>query len=224
MIAQRGATVVSRLDLRSEQKPQKGDHALDRKGRVIVRDPKTIDTVCMHQTACVFGPLADPPTRHRRALKIASHATAFNDGVAVLQTPVRWYVNGGGRWNKRAVHLEGEGHFPGVPDDPTTPHREDIASVWGNKPTTWDDAIRDTMMEALCWLVEEARAEGCPIEWIVAHRQSAKTRRSDPGHDVWRDIVLGYAVPVLGLKTRPSIVLGDGRPIPKLWGEGSAPY
>lgn len=217
-------TEVRILDLRAEQIVRRPDHAVDRKGRAIVRPASTIDTVCVHQTACVFGPLADPPRRHRRAVDVASHAVAFRDGVGVLQTPSRWYVNGGNGWNRRSVHLEIEGHYPGTPDDPTTPRREDRESVWGHEPTPLDEVTLDTARATLRVLVEAARAEGCPLAYIVAHRQSSPSRRSDPGYEIWRELVLGFAVPVLGLRTRPETVLGMGRPIPATWGEGTAGY
>jgi hypothetical protein len=64
-----------------------------------------------------------------------------------------------------------------------------------------------------------------PIEYIHAHRQSSGTRRSDPGEELWQKVVLEFAVPVLGLKTEPSRVLKDGRPIPESWDlDGSGAY
>ena len=65
-----------------------------------------------------------------------------------------------------------------------------------------------------------------PIEFIWAHRQSSASRRSDPGQSLWQEVVLAYAVPVLGLKTQPARIWGDGRPIPVEWQPdgGVGPY
>ena len=217
-------TPIDIRDTRATQILRRPDHAVDRLGRVRIRPASDIDTVCLHQTACVFGPLAHPEVRYLRAADVASHAVAFRTGVGVLQTPVRWYVNGGNGWNRRSVHLECEGHYPGRPDDPTTPRREDRDSVRGHEPTPMDDLALLTARETLRALVEAARAEGCPMQWIVAHRQSSPSRRDDPGFELWRDVVLDYAVPVLGLRTRPGVIVGKGRAIPAFWGEGSAAY
>lgn len=216
-------TDVRIIDLRAEQIPRKGDHRL-RMGKPVVRRPADVTSLCVHQTACIFGPLAKPEVRYRRALDIASHATAFRTGVGVLQTPVLWYVNGGGPINRSAIHLEGEGHYAGAPDEPSTPQREDIRSTWGGKPTPLDEPALATLCVTAATLVELARGEGCPIEWVYAHRQFEASRRSDPGHEMWRDFVLGFCVGRLGLKTRPDYTLGDGRAIPASWGEGTAKY
>lgn len=211
-------------DTRATQILRRPDHRVDARGRVVIRRAAEIDTVCLHQTACVFGPLARPEVRYLRAADVASHAVAFRTGVGVLQTPIRWYVNGGNGWNRRSVHLECEGHYPGRPDDPTTPRREDRDSVWGHEPTPLDELALLTARETLRALVEAARAEGCPMQYIVAHRQSSPSRRDDPGYELWRDVVTGYAVHEIGLKTRPGVIVGKGRPIPACWGEGSAKY
>lgn len=218
------APAIDIRDTRSTQIARAGDHRIVR-GRAVVRPAHEIDTVCLHQTACVFGPMAHPEVRYLRAADVASHAVAFRTGVGVLQTPVRWYVNGGNGWNTRALHLECEGHYCGQPDDPATaPRREDRESCWGAEPTPLDDLALLTARETLRALVKAARAEGCPVQYIVAHRQSSPSRRSDPGYELWRDVVINYAVPVLGLRTRPAVVVGQGRPIPACWGEGSAAY
>lgn len=211
------------LDLRAEQKPQKGDHRLWR-GKAVVRRASAINTLVAHQTAAIFGPMAQPAVRHRRALNIAAHATAFRDDTGVLQTPVLWYVNSANGFNRFSVSVEFEGFYAGVPDVPSTPQREDVLSTWGSKPTPLDARAFATFCATAEALVEAARREGCPLEWVLAHRQSSGARRADPGYALWREVVLGYIVPKLGLKTRPDYTVDDGRPIPAQWGEGSAKY
>jgi hypothetical protein len=60
-----------------------------------------------------------------------------------------------------------------------------------------------------------------PIEYLYAHRQSSGQKPSDPGYEIWQQVVLEYGVSVLGLKTKNEYVVGDGKPIPKDWDENS---
>lgn len=203
-------------------------------GRVVERDPKAINAVTIHQMACEMGLTAARIKRAggdaslamaQRALGIACHAAAFRGGQSVLSAPARWYVQHGNAHNPTHLGLEIDGRHPGLDDDPsTTPIREDIKSTWGGPPTVYTALLIETACDALTWLVESAWAEGMPIEYIDAHRQSSGTRRSDPGERLWRDVVLGYAVPTLRLKTRPAVVWAastktakPGRPIPIEW-------
>ncbi len=216
---------VALLDLRSQQPDPpplyrgKRKHKLYR-GKVVQRDPKKVTGVTIHQTACIFGPLKDPIARHRRALGVACHALSFGiDRTVVLANPLRSYVWHGNGFNAYELGLEVEGHFSGLLDDPrTTPRREDIETMWNGKtPTQMTADILETACEALRILVELGRLEGMPIEYVHAHRQSSGTRRADPGEGIWRDLILGFAVPVLNLKTQPRRAIGTGRPIPRTW-------
>jgi hypothetical protein len=193
-----------------------------RGGEVVVRDPSAIDGVVIHQTACTFAKARDQPTRHHRAFGVACHALAFRDRKVVLPNPLRWYVQHGNGFNPHTLGLEVEGLLPGLEDDPTTVPREDLETTWKRTPDELTDDLVATACEALRLLVELGRAEGMPIEWIYAHRQSGADRRSDPGQGTWRRVVLGYAVRVLGLKTDPARVVRNrkgkgGRPIPRAW-------
>lgn len=167
-------------------------------GGVYVRDPKSVDGICIHQTACVFGPHADPQKRHERAFDIPVHAVAFTDAV-VFPYPALWYLYSANGWNARSVSLEIEGEYP------------------GNGTGEMSDVQVQIASEALTGLVLRARAEGCPIRYIWAHRQSAADRRNDPGQEIWQKIVLEHAVPNLHLITQPTVAIRDGFPIPTTW-------
>jgi hypothetical protein len=223
-------TPAPRYDLRDQRASAK---VRVRGGRVVVRDPATITGVVVHQMAAPFG----VSTRQlrlaggvrelalaRRALGIACHGAAFlpqspgQPGPIVLSAPCTWYVNHGNGLNATTIGYEIDGRHPGVDDDPdTAPLREDIRSTWGGPPSEIGTVGIATAREGLRWLVETARAEGCPIEWVYAHRQSSATRRSDPGERLWRAVVLEWAVPRLGLRTAPADTWGDGRPVPLAW-------
>ena len=191
-------------------------------GKVRVRRAKDIDGIVLHQTACTFGPSDDAERRNERAFGVACHALAFRDGTVVLPNPLRWMVWHGNGFNERSLGVEVEGLLPGLMDDPKTAPREDYQSTWNGKPDDVTYRLVRTAREAVRQLVELGREEGMPIQYIWAHRQSSGTRRSDPGEELWRKVVLQYAVQVLGLKTEPALLLpskssGKGRPIPKAW-------
>lgn len=185
-------------------------------GKVVTRPPETVDAIVLHQTACVFGKAAHQPSRHHRALGVACHALAFNDGVVVLPNPLTWWVHHGNGFNSRSLGLEVECNARGLANDPKT--------VSGLEVPPTPEAIA-AGREAIATLVKLARDEGMPIKYILAHRQSSPTRRSDPGEQLWKALVVDYAVPVLGLVTQPELVMTDrkgrpGRSLPPQWDPG----
>lgn len=173
-------------------------------GSPVVRRPSDIDSITIHQTACHFA-AAKGQERHRRALGVAAHCVAFNTGEVVLSAPLLWHVNHGNKLNPRSLGLEIEGKFPGFPD----------------KRSRFSDRLTPDGIWSACaglqLLVQGGREIGCPIKYIHAHRQSSDSRASDPGWEIWRKIVLGYAVAVLRLEIEPDRTWGDGRSIPDSW-------
>ena len=131
------------------------------KGRTYERPVGDIDGITIHQTACVFGPSGDLDRRNRRALGIPAHAVAFRDGTVVLPAPLSWYLYHGNDLNRHTLGLEIEGRYPGLPDDPRTPKREDEA--WGGGATPLDESTVQSARAALTRLVEEGRSLGMPL-------------------------------------------------------------
>lgn len=208
------------FDLRAEQTdpPKVRKHRI-RKGRVVRRDMRKVTGITIHQTAtpCSVAPYQvraaggdEDLALARRALGVACHGMAFRRGFYALANPLDWYVNHGNEFNPDCLGLEIEGRFPGLLADPAR-------TTWGGAPTELTPELLEAAKACLRHLVEEARAAGAPLEWVNAHRQSSETRRSDPGEEPWRELVLGYAVPVLGLKVNNALVRGSGRPIPLAW-------
>lgn len=188
-------------------------------GKVLERDPATVDTICVHQTACVFGPASDPARRHDRAHDVPIHALAFRDGVLALPYPLTWRLNHGNEWNGRSLGIEIEGKYPGIGGE-VPPYREGAALDGhdvSEDPTVLDELTIETARRGIAELITRGRALGMPITRIVAHRQSSASRRADPGQAIWRHVVLEYAVAVLGLLEVPTEHVGDGSPIPPEW-------
>ena len=188
-----------------------------RYGEPIVRDVSDVTGITIHQTAVKYS-IRDYQIQAAggdekmafayRALKVACHVMAFHDGFVVWTNPLDWYVHHGNGFNSYELGLEIDGNYPGLVGGQT----------WNKRtPTKTTDASIRAACAALELMVREGRKMGMPIEYIHAHRQSSATRRSDPGEELWNEVVLEFAVPVLGLKTDPSKVLRDGRPIPKSW-------
>lgn len=186
----------------------------------VERKPEDVTGICIHQTACVFGPLDDPPKRHRRALNVPAHIVAFRDGVYAQTAPLLWFLYHGNALNDRTLGLECEGHYPGLLDDPETPRREDEESIWaGAKATPLTPEALDCYRAALRHLVEAGRKEGMPIKFIWAHRQASGSRRSDPGQELWT-MVAEWGCRELGLEARYADKWKDGRPVPREWAAG----
>ena len=180
-----------------------------RDDRVALRDPFSVDGIVVHQTGAPYGVTAAAVkaakgdralAKHRRALGVAAHMTAFDTGVAVLAHPLPWYVYHANSLNARSLGLEIEGLFP---------------QNWGAKDF-FSDKLEAAARDALTYLVLQGRMLGMPIQYVWAHRQSSLTRDDDPGEEIWRKLVLGFAVPELGLLTLPESVHG-GRALPPAW-------
>lgn len=197
--------------------PPKPMKKYKRRGKVVERDPSVITGITIHQTAVKYD-VREYQIHNaggdrnlalaKRALNVACHAMVFHDGFISLTNPLQWYVYHGNGFNATELGLEIDGNYPGLIGGET----------WNKKsPTELSDKIIHAARVAIKILVAEGLKQGMSISYIHAHRQSSKTRRSDPGEEIWKRVVLEYAVPILGLKTQPDLTLKNGRPIPIEW-------
>lgn len=177
--------------------------------RVERRKPNQIDGVVIHQTGCSFGVTAAQMkasdgnrnlAKHRRALGVAAHMTAFDTGFAVLAHPLDWYVFHANALNARSLGIEIEGLFPELIGD-----RELLGGP-----------LLKAAKDGLSYLVHKGREQKMPLRWVWAHRQSSLTRPADPGEEIWRKLVLDFAVPTLGLVPQPDFITG-GKALPAEW-------
>ena len=193
-----------------------GDWYRRKGGRPLVRDPKTITGIVLHQTGIEYdvskGQVAKAGgDRHRalhnRGLGVHAHMAVFSGkraGVkcnhALVVNPLPWYVHHGDKLNSRSLGIEVEGNLP----------MEDTGVV--------DPALIKAAREGIKYLVREGRRQGMPIKYIWAHRQANPDRPRCPGGELWKKLVLEYAVPVLGLEIQPDLTVSGGRSIKESWG------
>jgi N-acetylmuramoyl-L-alanine amidase len=210
---------VKLYDLRGEPWSERNQKKFKRSGGgAVVRDPAMITGITVHQTAVKYG-VKDYQIHAaggdaelalaRRSLKVACHVMAFHDGFIAAPNPLDWYVYHGNGFNAYELGIEIDGNYPGLIGGKT----------WNNSPHP--TTVTVPLVQAACagieYLVREGRKEGMPIEHIHAHRQSSAKRRGDPGEELWKRVVLEYAVQVLGLIPNQAEVLKDGRPVPCEW-------
>lgn len=222
------------IDVRAQQSALAPRTRDDGNGRTLQRDPHTVDGVVLHQTGVVFGIPAKRVARAGgdrglaqalRALRVPTHVTAFRSGVIAIAHEPTAYCYHAGRLNASTLGLEIEGVYPGLRDDPETPRREDIDTLWGDiaSRTELDPLTITTAQRALVKLVELGRACGMPLQYVYAHRQSSAHRRPDPGEELWKALL--PTAERLGLKPRPNWTVNGGRPIPAAWGgHSNVPY
>lgn len=200
------------LDLRSQQSKIGPDGAGKvSRGALVMRDPATVTTLVGHQMAVFMGVAPYQVqaakgdralAKHRRALNVHAHVSAFTDGTFVVAYPLLAYLFHGNGSNAYSIGLETEGLYNGIP---------------GGKLDEPTDLTIETSREACTWIVEEAARCGATLRYYEAHRQHAASRRSDPGHRLWQAVYVDHCEGVLGLSPRPDLTTRDGRPIPRMW-------
>jgi hypothetical protein len=181
------------------------------KGALVMRNPAAVDCLGAHQMAVMLGTAPYQVkaaggdrdlARHRRALNVHAHVSAFTDGTFVAAYPLLAYVFHGNGMNPHSIGVETEGLYNGAP---------------GGKGAEPSDLTIETTRAACTWIVEQAAREGATIRFVEAHRQHAKSRRGDPGWRLWQAVYVDHCEGRLGLKPRPDATTRDGLRIPKIW-------
>lgn len=204
------------FDLRSGRPNPHPKSMRSSNGKTLVRSIRAIDSIVLHQTGIDFGPKsASDEKLARRALNVACHAMAFQRGFYVLSAPIRWHIYHADRLNSRSLGLEVEGNYPGLMR----------RAPLNGKPSVMLSSTLEAGRAALRALVMESRREGANIRYLYAHRQADSWRRADPGEWLWRNLVIEYAVPELGLIVKHDETLAHpsgkpsrrGMPVPIDW-------
>jgi hypothetical protein len=192
------------------------EHPLPRPQHCRPRPWGQIDSIVLHQTACVLG---EEP---RRWFSIPIHVGVTRSGLVLWLNRFDVNLPHANGFNSRSIGIEIDGAFAGVEGDKKT--------FWQGgeirEPQTITPAQIASCREAIEWIVGICAANGAYITNILAHRQSSKDRVSDPGSKVWQDVAL-WAEEKLGLKAGGlnNLTVTGGRPIPKEWdSRSSEPY
>lgn len=201
------------LDLRPLQTPSGPPGACKlRRGKMVIRDPATVDTILGHQTAVTFGVSKEQIRRaggdamlaqFMRARNVHAHCTAFDEGTYALAYPVLAYVYHGNLGSGRSVALESEGLFNGYPNDKRN----------RGEPS---DLLIETSRAACTMLVDECAKLGATIRFYDAHRKHASSRRGDPGWKLWHAVYVDHCERRLGLQPLRGTTR-TGKPIPESW-------
>lgn len=168
-----------------------------------------VDTITLHQTACNMGERIsryDGTGAHRIITQLGRRIWLHDPDVRVVHAQAL---------NNRAIGIEVDGQYPGVEgdlstlwDNPDTPKRE--------QPTTLTEAAVVALHLEVRYLVELVEQHGGRIRYITAHRQASKSRRADPGGEIWRRGALPLMAE-LGLSDGGVGYEVGGYPIPEAW-------
>lgn len=166
---------------------------------------------CLHQTACWLS----ASSQTDRCDDIGAHWVVYPDGTKfLLHDATRKIVHGNG-FNNQTIGIEIDGLFAGVEgrrdtvwDNPETRRVEQAGSVTPAQVLAVMDIVRHD--HALI------TAHGGRATAMVAHRQSSKSRRNDPGSKVWKEIALPLMAE-LGLSDGGQGFEIGGYPIPREW-------
>ena len=167
-----------------------------------------ITGITLHQTATVLG--------ERPRLKLGIHYVVTREGTIHylnnhnLRVPQAQHM-----FNKHDVGIEMDGYYSGVGVDPKFFWKP--KSRPNRKPMTPTAELIQSTRETIRFIVEDVERNGGKVEFIHAHRQTSKSRTSDPGQLLWQEVGM-WAQKELGLSDGGigySVLTGN--PIPEAW-------
>lgn len=166
-----------------------------------------INGVTLHQTGC------EMPQHPNGWGRVNAHIGITQEGRTILInefTDMIWHAQG---LSKTTIGIEIEGNFPGV--------RGDMRTLWkgGGGPHFFNIAMKMALDECFELLCTEFDRNNAAWESVHAHRQSSRSRRADPGSEIWQTIAMPWGKR-LGLEQAdggPDWHLPKGMAIPKRW-------
>ena len=166
-----------------------------------------ITGITLHQTACDFG--HEKPDRWDT---LHAHVGASREGYVFWVYDFELVVWHGNELNGPTVGLECEGNYCGVVGDPTTRWQ-----AGGGTTMVITPELVYAAQEAIRWICAVVAQHGGKVIHLYAHRQTAASRRADPGEEIWKQVALPM-IETLGLSDGgPSFKIDNGRPIPSTW-------
>ena len=179
---------------------------------------RSIKGITLHQTACN---MSDKPMRYKN---MAAHIAVTQCGNVVLVNPLEWVMYHGNSFNSKDVGIEINGHFAGKEDydEATEEWTPNLKYYWkprskpNRKPMSVTDAQVQGTLSTIKWIMDEVAKRGGKVEYIHAHRQSSRTKTSDPGEKIWKLIAM-EAKSRWGLEDGGPKFTSGGHAIPKDW-------
>ena len=167
-----------------------------------------ITGITLHQTACQFGPYAKP----ERWDTLHAHIGVSRNGNVFWVYDFPQIVWHGNELNGHTVGIEMEGNYAGVA---------------GDRSTAWQPGTGDLMVptpelvkasqEAIRWVCQVVAQHGGKIKNLYAHRQTAASRRADPGAELWQQVALPMLAELSLYDGGSTFKIDNGRPIPEAW-------
>lgn len=179
------------------------------------RDWSKVKGITIHQTAVQFG------TNPRRLLNVPVHGATLSDGSIVLLHDPPAYMWHGHSFNKHDIGIEVSCRAAGIEGDGSTLWLpQSYRGLKGDARLKHASEATDEQLEATKVLIrhycELVASHGGKIEFIHAHRQSSKSRVSDPGSRIWKAVGV-WAQQELGLSAGPPGWSAGGYPLPDAW-------
>ena len=173
----------------------------DRRHIIGRRTWQEIIGITLHQCAVDFG--HEKPERWDT---LAAHVGISLEGNVHWVFDFEHIVPHGNELNKPTIGIEFEGAFPGI-----------VALRGPGRMQSPTPAQVQAGHEAIPWICAVCAAHNSKLTKLYAHRQTATTRRGDPGEELWKLVALPMQEK-LGLSDDgPDFKIDNGRTIPRDW-------
>lgn len=204
--------VIDWVDLRKEPRTKSRGKA---KGS---RPWRKVTGITLHQTAVNI-------TQAKRCLNVPVHACVLDGGrdgadatIVLLHDPTRitWHGHG---FNSRDIGIEVCARAAGIEGDGRTLWLPKSLRGKGD-PLEHASEATDAELEAtrrlMRYYAEMVAENGGRLQYVHAHRQSSKSRVSDPGSRIWKACGV-WAQETLGLSSGPPGWAHGGLALPDVW-------
>lgn len=155
----------------------------------------------------------------KRCKSIPSHSCVLPRYVVLLH-PIRAYMYHAGVGNKYTIGIEHAARAAGIEDNPLTFWRSTTDKLRGRKYEDLVHEVTDPMLAASLLLhqyyADEVARQGGALVAAEFHRNTSKSRVSDPGSRIALGVTLPFALE-RGLQYGGPVV-GTGLPTPTVWG------
>lgn len=160
-----------------------------------VRRWSEITGITLHQTATCFLDDSDFHDMGKvsraveRVAGLAIHHAILRNGFSVWSHHYEAEVAQAQRvYNASDVGIEIDGWFSGVEGDDRSFWRPEHSP--DREPMVLTDKQARSCLDTIDFIVSEVARHGGEIKYIHAHRQTASSRRSDPGEQIWKRVAL----------------------------------